>query len=73
MRNFTKESSTFTIEEIKAEARRLRAAEKRERYRRDPERQREATRRYWQRKALASLEAQRIAAKEDNDGERRKD
>lgn len=45
----------FTEDEIKAEVRRLRAAAKREQYRRNPEAQRAATERWWRKKALASL------------------
>lgn len=69
MRNFTNGASIFTKEEIETEARRLRAAEKRERYRRDPSKQREATRRYWERKALASLQAAATAEQEVRDGD----
>lgn len=47
----------YTSDEINAEIRRLRAAKKREQYRRNPAAQKEANRRYWERRAIASLEA----------------
>lgn len=47
----------YSDEEIAAEVRRLRAEKKREAYRRNPEAQRAANRRYWARLAIASLEA----------------